>query len=186
MAEQAGIKLYTYTKKTNLSAKDQAIANTRNVVVDAWNQELIWGYSGWKESWGDGGSIQTAIIPKGISTSSGAPWGALGATAYSADLFLTENGLPIDEDPAYNYPNRYTVPEGDSVAILHRNREPRFYGAIGFNRGDYFINGDTINLKMKFKEKMELEIPVAISFMVRMPYPNWSIRKLSSAEPVTH
>ncbi|WP_273163029.1 RagB/SusD family nutrient uptake outer membrane protein [Bacteroides fluxus] len=153
MAEQAGIKLYTYTKKTNLSAKDQAIANTRNVVVDAWNQELIWGYSGWKESWGDGGSIQTAIIPKGISTSSGAPWGALGATAYSADLFLTENGLPIDEDPAYNYPNRYTVPEGDSVAILHRNREPRFYGAIGFNRGDYFINGDTINLKMKFKEK---------------------------------
>lgn len=153
MAEQAGIELYKYTKASGLSAQNQAIANCRNIVVDAWNKELIWGYSGWKEAWSDGNSIQTHVIPKGISSSSGAPYGALGATAFSADLFLTKNGLPIEEDPDYDYEHRYVVPEEDSVAILHRNREPRFYAAIGFNRGDYFINGDTINLKMKFGEK---------------------------------
>ena len=153
MAHQAGAELYKYTKKGNLPEFNQAIANARNLVVDAWNKELIWGYSGWKETWADGNSIQTHVIPKGISTSSGAPYGALGATAFSADMYLTKNGLPIDEDPEFDYAHRFTVAEGDSVAVLHRNREPRFYGSIGFNRGDYLINGDTINLKMRFKEQ---------------------------------
>lgn len=152
MAHNAGVGLYTYTKKQGLSPKDQAIANTRNVVVDAWNKELIWGYSGWKEVFLDGGSIQTHAIPKGISSSSGAPYGAISATSLSSDLFLTENGLPIDEDPAFDYVNRYKVKEGDSIAILHQSREPRFYGSIGFNRGPLFINSDTITLKMRFNE----------------------------------
>lgn len=40
------------------------------------------------------------------------------------------------------------------VAQIHRNREPRFYGSIGFNRGDYLINGDTINPQnAHFKEQ---------------------------------
>ena len=59
----------------------------------------------------------------------------------------------MDEDPEFDYTHRFNVAEGDSVAQIHRNREPRFYGSIGFNRGDYLINGDTINLKMRFKEQ---------------------------------
>lgn len=153
MARQAGVDLYRYNKKSGLSAWDQAIANSKYVVVDPWNKELIWGYSGWKEAFNDGASVQTHAIPKGISPSAGSPYGALGATSISADLYLTKNGLPITEDPEFNYTERFKVPAGDSVATLHRNREPRFYASIGYNRGDYPINGDTINLKMRFKEK---------------------------------
>lgn len=153
MAQQAGNDLYRYTKKSGLAPFDQAVANARNVVTDAWNKELVWGYSGKKEVFGDGNSMQTHAIPKGISKNAGTPYGALGPSSFSADLYLTKNGLPMNEDPEFNYANRFNVPVGDSVAILHRNREPRFYGSIGFNRGDFQINGDTLNLKMRYKEK---------------------------------
>jgi hypothetical protein len=152
MVAQAGGELYKYTDKGDLAPFNQAVANCRNVVTDAWNKELVWGYSGSKESFNGGNSFQTHAIPKGISKSSGAPHGALGATSFSADLYLTKNGLPISEDPEFDYENRFSVPTDDSVATLHKNREPRFYGSIGFNRGSFEINGDTVNLKMRFKE----------------------------------
>lgn len=152
-AESNGVKLYEY-KGEALSPYDQAIANCRYMVVDPWNSELIWGYSGWKETWNDGNSMQTHLIPKGISTSSGAPHGALGATLWSADLFLTESALPINKDPNFRYEKRFKIPEGESeIPYLHRNREPRFYAALGFDDGSYFINSDTVKLNMKFKEK---------------------------------
>lgn len=162
LAEDNGIKLYEYAPNEGeigkMTPRDQAIANCRNVVTDPWNSELIWGYSGWKEVFGDGNSIQTHMIPKGISTSNGAPFGGLGATLWSADLFLTENALPIDKDPAFHYDERFKIPEGETeIPYLHRNREPRFYAAIGFDDGEYRINGDTIKLELKYKEKNGLQ-----------------------------
>lgn len=145
--------LYRYQGDKTLSKRDQAIANCRNVMVDPWNSELIWGYSGSQESWSDyGQSIQAHAIPHGISASTGAPYGAIGPTLWSTDLFLTENGLPINEDPAFKYADRFKVPAGDSIPYLHKNREPRFYGSVGFDRGSYAINGDSVTLKLKFKE----------------------------------
>ncbi|WP_455665480.1 RagB/SusD family nutrient uptake outer membrane protein [Phocaeicola sp.] len=154
-AERSGRGLYYYTPKAGqvLSARDQAIANCRYVVVDPWNKELIWGYTGWKESFADAGSIQAHIIPHGISASTGAPYGALGPTLWSTNLFLTENALPIDKDPKFHYADRFKLPEGETeIPYLHRNREPRFYGAVGFDDGSYLINSDTIKLALKFKE----------------------------------
>lgn len=155
LAEDNGVKLYEYTPKDGkvLSKKDQAIANCRYVVVDPWNSELIWGYSGWKETWNHSNSLQTHMIPHGIVESSGAPFGALGATLWSANLFLTENALPIDKDPSFHYKDRYKIPEGQTeIPYLHRNREPRYYAALGYDDGPYQINGDTIKLAMKLGE----------------------------------
>lgn len=155
-AERNRVELYRYVPKGGkpLSPRDQAIANCRHVIVEPWNQELIWGYSGWKENFGDGGSIQAHTIPHGISASTGAPYGALGPTLWSTELFLTENGLPIDKDPNFHYADRFKIPEGESeIPYMHRNREPRFYGSVGFDDGDYTVNSDTIKLALKFKEK---------------------------------
>lgn len=37
----------------------------------------------------------------------------------------------------------YSVAEGDSTSLLHRNREARFYANVGYDRGEYDINGET-------------------------------------------
>ena len=56
------------------------------------------------------------------------------------DRFYTVNGLPIDEDPAFNTNNKLdivTIPEGTTYAepgkrtlYMNMNREPRFYAWI--------------------------------------------------------
>lgn len=155
LAEANGIKLYRYTPKSGetLTERDQAIANCRYVIAEPWNSELIWGYSGKKETFGDTNSMQTHVIPHGFSNSSGVPYGALGATLWSTNLYLTENALPIDKDPDFHYIDRFKIPEGEAeIPYLHRNREPRFYAAVGFDDGDYQINSDTLKLALKFKE----------------------------------
>ena len=64
------------------------------------------------------------------------------------EMFYSENGVPIDEDLAFDYGDRYgltTVPDQlyfmqpkFITAKLHLNREPRFYGSIGVDGGWWF------------------------------------------------
>ncbi|TKG89593.1 RagB/SusD family nutrient uptake outer membrane protein [Puteibacter caeruleilacunae] len=66
-----------------------------------------------------------------------------------AEMFYSENGVPIAEDKDYNYSARYVLREGDaknslkigqgmSTVGLHFDREPRFYASIGFDNGYWF------------------------------------------------
>ena len=64
-------------------------------------------------------------------------------------MYYTKNGLPLDVDPLTKGINLYSVAPGDSTVLLHRNREPRFYATVGFDRGPYDIQGTTIILKMR-------------------------------------
>ena len=89
-------------------------------------------------------------------------WNIIAPTLQFVELFYTENGLPIDEDPAFDYDNRYKVvpmpvnydhndyfakSNGNTIQ-LHLNREPRFYAWIAFHNGNYEIakyNGKVTN-----------------------------------------
>lgn len=78
-----------------------------------------------------------------------------------AELFYSNNGVPIDEDKTYdysgryslvtapdNYDSRYYVKPGYTTVKLHINREPRFYADLSFDGGIWYGNGttDTTNL----------------------------------------
>lgn len=80
------------------------------------------------------------------------------ATMKMAELFYTNNGLPIEQDPNWNYGDRYAtredtgrfhryyVEQGGETANLNFFREPRFYANLGFDRGIYeLINNDEEN-----------------------------------------
>jgi hypothetical protein len=57
------------------------------------------------------------------------------------EAFYTENGLPIDKDPAYDYDGRYNVvntAQGNTMA-LNVDREPRFNAWISFHNGFYEV-----------------------------------------------
>lgn len=69
------------------------------------------------------------------------PKGYLVPTLKAVQTFLSKNGLPMDVDPETKGLDLYTIAPGDSTVLLHRNREPRFYASVGFDRGDYEFNG---------------------------------------------
>jgi hypothetical protein len=71
-----------------------------------------------------------------------------------AELYYSNNGVPIEEDKNYNYAGRYNVRRatpadrhqsyiatGEITAEIHFNREPRFYASIAFDRG--FVESST-------------------------------------------
>lgn len=153
MAEQAGNKLYNYASSKPLNKFDQAVANARFTMIDPWNSELIWGYSGKKEIGSDQNFIQVLVTPKGFCPRGQAPIGGIGPTLEAVEFFYSKNGLPCNEDPNYNWENRMKIMPGDSTIYLHRDREPRFYAHIGYDRGPYEINGDTVTLNLRFKEQ---------------------------------
>jgi len=70
-------------------------------------------------------------------------------TMEAVEMYYTKNGLPLEDDPLTKDADLYRVAPGDSTALLHRNREPRFYACIGFDRGTFEIDGTTITLKLR-------------------------------------
>lgn len=148
MAKDAGRELYQ--SKITGTLFDVAVNAERYVMTDPWNSELIWGYSGVKEGIDNGNSYQKHVIPRGMGATNAI--GGIGTTLPMVKLFHTENGLPIDKDPAYDNSKIMTIEPGDSTIYLHRHREPRFYAWVGFDRGNYPCNGIT-NLKLRAGEK---------------------------------
>jgi hypothetical protein len=70
----------------------------------------------------------------------------------TTDLFYTDKGVPIQEDKTWDYANRnqlrtgdaanfYYIKQGYQTIKAHFNREPRFYGSIGFDGGIWFGDG---------------------------------------------
>lgn len=144
-AHNAGVSLYEYTGEKpdawdTWTTQDIKEATNRYKIVDKWNREIIWGYSG------TSGALSNTWTGQGIRTSIGPtrPLNSVEASIESVERFFTKNGLPIDVDPAYDYANRYLVKTGDSTAYLNRDRDPRFYSALGFDRGKYEFNSKTI------------------------------------------
>lgn len=156
LAEEGTRKLFQSKNVTADKPFAKAVDAERYVMTDPWNEELIWGYSGTKETFNGGNSYQQHLIPRGMGAIDGAI-GGIGTTLDIVKLFHTENGLPIDKDPAYDQTKIMTIEEGDSTIYLHRHREPRFYAWIGFDRGDYPCNGIT-NLKLRAGELHGAEV----------------------------
>jgi len=147
-AEGLGYKLYEwegndpFTKAPVASTARQAYLNTRYMVVDVknWTSELIWGYT-IKES-SDG--WHRHVVPHGMAdrpNNSSQPFGAISPSLAAAKIFYTANGLPPESDSSFPWNARMTVPSGENTCNLHLNREPRFYAAIGYDRGIYEFNG---------------------------------------------
>lgn len=144
LARSNGHELYKYTKTTIADPFEQAVMNTRWQMVDPWNSELIWGYSNGRAP------IQSLTIPRGWHV--GEPFGGLAASLSAVETFYSNNGIPAETDPSYDWSGRFTIASGDSTIKLHRNREPRFYAYIGFDRGKYEISGEVRTLRLRAGE----------------------------------
>ncbi|MEN7547739.1 RagB/SusD family nutrient uptake outer membrane protein [Rapidithrix thailandica] len=142
-AEGNGVRMYEYTGA--LDDEDQRYEMSyRYSMVDPWNDELIWGYSIKEDYYG----WQRHSAPR---MNSSVPYNGQGASITMVETYYTENGLPIEVDPEYDYNGRYQI-DGSTVK-LHQHREPRFYASIAYDRGVYEFNDTEYTMNFMFGEE---------------------------------
>ncbi|RZM30407.1 MAG: RagB/SusD family nutrient uptake outer membrane protein [Pedobacter sp.] len=158
----AGFGLYEFMPQLGQNTLTKAIStqmSIRNTLTEKWNKEIIWANTATNSS-----SLQilatTFLDPQYLDN-----WplrGELSPPLKMAELFYTENGVPINEDKTWNYANRYKLREAteqDELLIrknsvtagLHFNREARFYADLGFDGGVWYGHG-------KYDDKLPTEL----------------------------
>ena len=148
--ESLGYRLYYYRPQfSQYKLSDTTITqmNVRNSVCEPWNEEIIWGNVISRSS-----AIQIRSTPRGLDPAritNRTTTGDMGVTMKIAEMFYSENGIPINEDPKWDYAGRYGVKPGDAAhryvlksgyltSSLNFNREPRFYANLGFDGGIWY------------------------------------------------
>ena len=138
----------SYTTKADISEDMEREAIIRSIVTDRGTPEVIWGTTNFTFAQ----RYQRMLVPLLIQVTSSNPVSQFYAsTLRMAELFYTKNGVPIGEDPTFNYEDRYElrtavteendfIRSGEQTAELHFDREARFYASIAFDRGTYFLD----------------------------------------------
>lgn len=169
VAESIGHQLYEFRPISQIREVNDSLRRTltiRGIVTDQWNDEIIW-----VNSVSTTKQLQEWIAPKALHESQSAysvPNGSTAVTMKLMEKFYSENGVPIDEDITWDYTGRYNlrvatkddrfyIKQGESTAAVNFDREPRFYGSVGFDRGVWFGQGrytpeDPFWLKLKVGE----------------------------------
>ena len=137
-----------YRTKSDISPELERECVIRSIFTDRNSTELLWGSTDFRFTQG----YQRMCVPLMIQVTSSNPVSQFYAsTLRMAELFYTKNGVPIDEDVDFNYVNRYElrtavteesdfIRSGEQTAVLHFDREARFYASIAFDRGTYFMD----------------------------------------------
>ncbi|OUN76135.1 hypothetical protein B5G09_11415 [Alistipes sp. An54] len=121
----------------------------RMTYIDRNTNELIWADTR-RESTYD---LQNNATPY---DNTGHSWSNIAPTLETVKRFYTENGLPIDVDPAYYSQAEWMQTdsyEGELTAKLHLKREPRFYAWISFHNGWYEMQkGDAKRIRTSYRK----------------------------------
>jgi len=124
------------------TAFNRAFIATRDVFLNGWNSEIIFGRGG------DVTLYQYSLAPNHNGASGGDKGGSfLSPSQQMVDAFFTANGLPIENDPSYsaNGFSNFQAPDPNdqntqrSISNMFVNREPRFYSSITYS-GRKWIN----------------------------------------------
>lgn len=148
-ADSANHQIYYFNDlRYPVSDETKALMSNRNVYGEKWNREIIWGIPENTISLSQGFTLPP-FTEEHLTNAVGQP--VFSAPLHVAEMFYSKNGVPIDEDPSYNYENRYEtsqstgqkyyVSENFVTANLNQNREPRFYASLAFDGAVWFGNG---------------------------------------------
>ena len=154
LCHEAGIMLYEYEdvakRYTDTTVMDLTL---RNAFTLRNNIEVIWANTQMVSIPGNGGMIHASmpkLNPSYVNSNDVCKW--LGMPIKIAEMFYTENGVPLDEDKTRNIGDLYNlrtakskdklyIREGRTTVDMHFDREPRFYAWVGFDGGVWFGAG---------------------------------------------
>ena len=172
MAESAGHTLYTFGELPDLNPTTNLKMSIRGSYTSEITQEVIFPATG-RTVADQSAFIAPLDFPTGNTDFqlTEAISSQFSPTLRIAELFYSENGVPIDEDTSYDFKNRFEteiapddpvkkfyVQPGFTTAKLNLNREARFYASLGFDGGIWFgqdNNDDNspVNVRAKFGER---------------------------------
>ncbi|WP_316818163.1 RagB/SusD family nutrient uptake outer membrane protein [Pedobacter nyackensis] len=157
-AKNAGVDLYRFSSATQTVDEATKIEmSIRNAVCEKWNAELIWGTTTkpndtWTLQLYASPQLEASIPNSGLK-------GQLAPTLKMAELFYTENGVPITEDKTWDYANRFHLRTSTAADVgiqngyqsvgLHFDREPRFYADMAFDGSTWFMKNGNFNIQSK-------------------------------------
>ena len=161
----AGHQLYEFTTLLPISDDTKKLVQCSQIVTEKWNTEHIWGM--YAANFLRGG-IEMATMPRLHSDHATTVYQQIVPTLKMAEMFYSKNGVPISEDKEYDYENRYSMRQIEPddtfhryflqpnrvTAILHQDRESRFYGSLGVDGGWWFgvgRNDDNAQWPLNFK-----------------------------------
>ncbi len=153
LAEGNGYRLYESAQAQNLPDNERGEQNYHDCFVETeWikNTEYLWAT-------GNQEHIRNIQLRGGARTFD--PYSTTGFNPYVVptfelvELYLSKNGLPMDVDPATKDRNLYEMDPETQTAVLHLDREPRFYASVGYDRGEYEINNEKIILYCRKGER---------------------------------
>ncbi len=169
LAESFNLSLYQFTSMDQVPAFDadkidvpeiKAQYNYRYMMTDRWNSEMVWGCSRILSDWTEIRKATGVKDGTGQNRASGDAWQWLTPSVQVVEAYYTRNGLPMDQDLTFDYQNRYSpvqvgednkysAAQGETTAVMHLDREPRFYASIGFDRGYFRYWGELWTLKIR-------------------------------------
>lgn len=163
LADGAGYRFYEGKASGDFPyPADSTEYSLRMAFIDKTNMEVIWADTR-KETDYDLQNQGTPRDPK----DDGKSWNGVSPTLATVQNFYTENGLPIEEDPAYFAKKEYYDLgefDGETTCNLHLKREPRFYAWISFHNGWYEMQRDGAK---RFRTKYRSDDPQGKGTMTR-------------------
>lgn len=153
LAHELGSKLYYYSENDPngalVSERTNLKMNIRGAVTAKWNPEIIWSNPN-NLSNSTQGDAQARLDGNIFGLAS--VGSRLAPTLKIVELFYTKNGVPINEDKTWDYDNRFDLKtataadahylrNGYPTVAAHFDREPRFYGSLGFDGSIWYGQG---------------------------------------------
>jgi len=185
----SGHDLYKYIPTRPMSDTTMQKLTIRNAITEKWNKEIIWG------STYNVTDLQKRCMCRLVSGNLGNGSSEYCATLKIAEQYYTNNGIPINEDPEWDYENRYKVQKaeakdrlyietGQETAKLNFNREPRFYAGLTFDRSVLEGSGKTTDDDRWHIHARKSDVSGYRSIGEHIPT-GYFIKKLVSYETVT-
>lgn len=181
----AGIQLYKLPVIANLSDSTKTVLTVSQIVTDKWNKERIWGSGVFSSVTTEEYTIPRLTTEHAVFTRM-----AIAPTLKMAELYYSNNGVPINEDKFYDYDNRYSLTTSTDnhkfylqknvfTVKLHMNREARFYGGLGIDGGLWYGLGRVDDLQ-QWPVNTKLGSESGFQHIERFTPTGYFIKKLSN------
>ncbi|MBO9658103.1 MAG: RagB/SusD family nutrient uptake outer membrane protein, partial [Chitinophagaceae bacterium] len=152
-AVAAGAKPYELRIQGNIvsmSDKTRQLLTLQGAFVDGWNSEQVWTLNprfGW----------QYMVMPRVTAEAAAnvfAVYSNFSVPIAQSELFYTKNGVPVTEDPSWDFTGRHQLRTGDEANKYYIkqdyttvkgnfDREPRYYSSVAFDGAVWFGSGNT-------------------------------------------
>ncbi|MDD3868944.1 MAG: RagB/SusD family nutrient uptake outer membrane protein [Candidatus Cloacimonetes bacterium] len=157
LCEEANIKLFVHQSRVRVNDTIRQELDLRNAITEKWNSEIIWANT--HTSLDANRKLQMVASPN-------LQWNQypdmpnlynhIQPPLKIAEMFYTNNGIPIENDLKWNGVDPYNLCTGDNAhrwyirrdyttIQLNFNREPRFYAWMGFDGGLWYGQQPEVN-----------------------------------------